>query len=82
MVMMIMALKIRTIMVKMKIVMMVELVLHAPPLITDQIMMMMEMRMMVDPIFMLLPCFLIKSLLFLHDDDNDHHHHHGQGEGI
>ena len=37
-------------MVKMKIVMMVELVLHAPPLITDQIMMMMKMMMVVDPI--------------------------------
>ena len=29
-----------------------------------------ELRMMVDSILMLLPCFLIKSLLFLHDDDN------------
>ena len=46
------------------------LFLSIPPLLTDQIMMMMEMRKMVDPILMLLPCFLIKSLLFLHDDDN------------
>ena len=29
-----------------------------------------------------LPCLLIKSLLFLHDDDNDHQHDHGQGEGF
>ena len=29
-----------------------------------------------------LPCLLIKSLLFLHDDYNDHQHDHGQGEGF